>query len=38
VRLSFRSSAGTLTDSDVDAIVARIVGKLESELGVALRS
>ncbi|MDH4037374.1 MAG: phenylalanine--tRNA ligase subunit beta [Candidatus Krumholzibacteria bacterium] len=38
VRLSFRSSEGTLKDSDVDAIVTRIVGKLEAELGVVLRS
>jgi phenylalanyl-tRNA synthetase beta chain len=38
VRLSFRSSEGTLKDSDVDGIVTRIVGKLEAELGVELRS
>ncbi len=38
VRLSFRSSEGTLKDSDVDAIVTRVVGKLEAELGVVLRS
>ncbi|HEU4364636.1 MAG TPA: phenylalanine--tRNA ligase subunit beta [Candidatus Krumholzibacteria bacterium] len=38
VRLSFRSSEGTLRDADVDAIVTKIVGKLEAELGVALRS
>jgi phenylalanyl-tRNA synthetase beta chain len=38
VRLSFRSAEGTLKDADVDAIVARIVAKLEAELGVALRS
>jgi phenylalanyl-tRNA synthetase beta subunit len=28
----------TLTDADVDALVAKLVAKLESELGVALRS
>ncbi|HEX5132913.1 MAG TPA: phenylalanine--tRNA ligase subunit beta [Candidatus Krumholzibacteria bacterium] len=38
VRLAFRSSEGTLTDSDVDSVVARIVGKLDAELGVGLRS
>jgi phenylalanyl-tRNA synthetase beta chain len=38
VRLSFRSAEGTLKDAEVDAIVARIVAKLEAELGVALRS
>jgi phenylalanyl-tRNA synthetase beta chain len=38
VRLSFRSSEGTLTDADVEAVVARIVAKLEAELGVVLRS
>jgi hypothetical protein len=38
VRLTFRSSDGTLTDGEVDAIVARIVTKLDAELGVALRS
>ena len=38
VRLSFRSAEGTLKDAEVDAIVARIVAKLEAELGVMLRS
>ncbi|HET6349404.1 MAG TPA: phenylalanine--tRNA ligase subunit beta, partial [Candidatus Krumholzibacteria bacterium] len=38
VRLSFRSADATLKDAEVDAIVARIVSKLEAELGVALRS
>jgi phenylalanyl-tRNA synthetase beta chain len=38
VRLSFRSADATLKDAEVDAIVARIVTKLEAELGVALRS
>jgi phenylalanyl-tRNA synthetase beta chain len=38
VRLSFRSNEGTLKDSDVDAVVGRIVGKLEAELGVGLRT
>jgi phenylalanyl-tRNA synthetase beta chain len=38
VRLSFRSADATLKDAEVDAIVGRIVGKLEAELGVALRS
>ena len=37
-RLSFRSAEGTLKDAEVDAIVARIVAKLEAELGVVLRS
>jgi phenylalanyl-tRNA synthetase beta chain len=37
-RLSFRSAEGTLKDAEVDAIVARIVTKLETELGVVLRS
>jgi phenylalanyl-tRNA synthetase beta chain len=38
VRLSFRSAQGTLKDADVDAIVARIISKLEAELGVTLRA
>ncbi|HKW14544.1 MAG TPA: phenylalanine--tRNA ligase subunit beta [Candidatus Krumholzibacteria bacterium] len=38
VRLSFRSAESTLKDAEVDAIVARIVAKLEAELGVVLRS
>jgi len=38
VRLSFRSATATLKDAEVDAIVARIVAKLEAELGVVLRS
>jgi len=38
VRLSFRSSEGTLTDADVEVVVAKIVAKLEAELGVVLRS
>jgi phenylalanyl-tRNA synthetase beta chain len=38
VRLSFRSADGTLKDAEVDAIVARIISKLEAELGVTLRS
>jgi phenylalanyl-tRNA synthetase beta chain len=38
VRLVFRSMESTLTDADVDALVAKLVAKLESELGVALRS
>jgi phenylalanyl-tRNA synthetase beta chain len=38
VRLTFRSADATLKDAEVDAIVARIVVKLEAELGVALRS
>jgi phenylalanyl-tRNA synthetase beta chain len=38
VRLSFRSADGTLKDAEVDAVVARIISKLEAELGVALRS
>jgi phenylalanyl-tRNA synthetase beta chain len=38
VRLSFRSADATLKDAEVDAIVARIVAKLEAELGVVLRS
>lgn len=38
VRLWFRSSEGTLTDADVDAVLAKIIDKLQSELGVVLRS
>jgi phenylalanyl-tRNA synthetase beta chain len=38
IRLSLRSSESTLTDADVDALVAKLVAKLESELGVVLRS
>jgi phenylalanyl-tRNA synthetase beta chain len=38
VRLSFRSSEGTLTDADVDAVLAKVIDKLQSELGVVLRS
>jgi phenylalanyl-tRNA synthetase beta chain len=38
VRLVFRSMESTLTDADVDALVAKLVSKLESELGVVLRS
>ncbi len=37
-RLLFRSSEGTLTDADVDAVVDRMLRKLRSELDVALRS
>jgi len=38
VRLALRSNESTLTDADVDALVAKLVSKLESELGVTLRS
>lgn len=38
VRLTFRSHEGTLTDADVDAVVAKIVRRLESEFSVRLRS
>ena len=38
VRLQFRSAEGTLRDADVDAAVAKVVSKLQSDLGVALRS
>jgi len=38
VRLVFRSAAGTLRDADVDGAVAKVVSKLQSDLGVALRS
>lgn len=38
VRLSFRSSDQTLKDADVDAVVTKIVTKLEAELGVVLRT
>jgi len=38
VRLSFRSTESTLTDAAVDVLVAKLVSKLESELGVTLRS
>jgi phenylalanyl-tRNA synthetase beta chain len=38
IRLSFRSADATLKDAEVDSIVARIVAKLEAELGVVLRS
>lgn len=38
VRLSFRSSQGTLTDADVDAVLAKVIDRLQSELGVVLRS
>lgn len=38
VRLSFRSAEGTLTDADVDAVIAKVVSKLDAELGVVLRS
>jgi phenylalanyl-tRNA synthetase beta chain len=38
VRLTFRSHEGTLTDADVDAVVEKIVRKLESEFSVRLRS
>ncbi len=37
VRLAFRSTSGTLTDAEVDAVVERIVARLESDLGVVLR-
>jgi phenylalanyl-tRNA synthetase beta chain len=38
VRLSFRSSDATLTDADVEALVTKMVAKVEAELGVTLRS
>lgn len=38
VRLAFRSIEATLTDANVDALVAKLVSKLDSELGVVLRS
>ena len=38
VRLTFRSSDGTLTDADVDTVLAKVIDKLQSELGVVLRS
>jgi phenylalanyl-tRNA synthetase beta chain len=38
VRLAFRSNESTLTDAEVDALIAKLVSKLESELGVTLRS
>jgi phenylalanyl-tRNA synthetase beta chain len=38
VRLSFRSSEGTLRDAEVDAVVGRIIAKLEADLGVVLRT
>jgi len=38
VRLRFRSKEGTLTDPEVDAVVTKMVRKLESELGARLRS
>ncbi len=38
VRLSFRSNDGTLKDVDVDALIAKLVSKLDAELGVTLRS
>lgn len=38
VRLTFRSADATLKDAEVDAIVSRMVSKLEAELGVTLRS
>jgi phenylalanyl-tRNA synthetase beta chain len=38
VRLVFRSATSTLTDAEVDSIVAKMVDKLETELGVTLRS
>ena len=38
VRLTFRSKEGTLTDNDVDAAVNNVIAKLETELGVVLRS
>ena len=38
VRLSFRSKDATLTDGEVDAVVARMLDKLQSDLGVTLRS
>ena len=38
VRLALRSNEATLTDADVDALIAKLVSKLESELGVTLRS
>lgn len=37
-RLTFRSNESTLTDAEVDAHIAKLVSKLESELGVTLRS
>ncbi len=38
VRLWFRSSEGTLTDADVDAVLAKVISKLQSEHRVVLRS
>lgn len=38
VRMWFRSSEGTLTDAEVDAVLAKVIDKLQSELGVVLRS
>jgi len=38
VRLYFRSNEGTLVDADVDVVVTKMITKLESELGVHLRS
>jgi len=38
VRLQFRSAEGTLRDADVDAAVAKVVSRLQSDLGVVLRS
>lgn len=38
IRLSFRSADATLKDAEVDVIVERIVARLETELGVVLRS
>jgi phenylalanyl-tRNA synthetase beta chain len=38
VRLSLRSTESTLTDAAVEVLIAKLVSKLESELGVTLRS
>jgi phenylalanyl-tRNA synthetase beta chain len=37
VRLCFRSAGGTLRDTEVEAVVVKVIDKLRSELGVALR-
>jgi len=38
VRLLFRSPERTLRDSDIDGILEKVIHKLQSELGVALRA
>jgi len=38
VRLLFRSREKTLRDSEVDEIVEKVIHKLQSELGVTLRT